>query len=245
VLHVESLAGRTALVTGAASGIGRATAVALAREGVAVVCLDRDDAGDVARAIAAAGGRAAAQVGSITDEDAVAAAVGLCTERFAPLTIVVNAAGVVDYEPLEQGDVSRWMRQIAVNLVGPMAVLKHAVPVMREQGGGAAILFGSVAGKTGGIRSGPAYGASKGGVHALVRWAAHAYAEDAIRVNAIAPGPVDTPMTQGRGYTPDSVPLGRLGDPAELAEAVVFLASEAGAWMTGQTLNVNGGVFMQ
>jgi len=245
VLHADGLDGRTALVTGAASGIGRATAVALAREGVAVVCFDRDDPAGVVDEIDVSGGRATAVRGSVTEEADVVGAVGICAEHYGPLTIAVNSAGVVDFEPLEQGDVAFWTRQIAINLIGPMAVLKHAVPVMRAQGGGAAILFGSIAGKTGGIRSGAAYGASKGGVHALVRWAAQAYAKDAIRVNAIAPGPVDTPMTQGRGYAPNTVPLGRLGEPAELAETVVFLASDAGAWITGQTVNVNGGMFMQ
>lgn len=245
MLHADDLAGGTALVTGAASGIGRATALALAREGVRVVCLDVADTAAVVDEIGAAGGEAAGVRGSVADEGDVVGAFGLCRERYGPPTIAVNAAGIVDFDPLERSDFDSWQRLIAVNLLGPMLVLKHAVGGMRERGGGAAVLFGSVAGKTGGIRSGPAYGASKGGVHALVKWAAHAYARDGIRVNAVAPGPVETPMIQGQGYSPDTIPLGRFGAPEELAETVVYLVSAAGAWITGQAVDVNGGVFMQ
>jgi 3-oxoacyl-[acyl-carrier protein] reductase len=245
VLHADDLAGRSALVTGAASGIGRATALALAREGARVVCLDLADPGAVVDEIAAAGGEAAGMRGSVADEGDVTGAFALCQERHGPPTIVVNAAGIVDFEPLERSDFDSWQRLLGVNLLGPMLVLKHAVGGMRDQGGGVAILFGSLAGKTGGIRSGPAYGASKGGVHALVKWAAHAYARDRIRVNAVAPGPVETPMIQGQGYTPDAIPLARFGTAEELAETVLYLASDAGAWITGQAVDVNGGAFMQ
>lgn len=245
MLHAEELAGRAALVTGAASGIGRATAMVLAREGVRVVCFDLAEPGAVVDDIVSAGGQAAGVQGSVTVEADVAGAVGLCEETFGPLALAVNSAGSADFEPLEEGSVESWQRQIAINLVGPMVVLKHTLAVMRPRNSGCAILFGSVAGKTGGIRSGPAYGASKGGVHALVKWAAHAYAANGIRVNAIAPGPVMTPMTEGHGYRADSVPLGRFGEPGEVAETVVYLASDAGAWITGQTVNVNGGVLME
>lgn len=245
VLHAPDLAGKSAIVTGAASGIGEATAHALAREGVGVICLDLADPTRVAQAIEDGGGRAVPLQGSVADEADVAEAVALCARSLAPVGIVVNCAGVIDFEPIESASMESWQRQIAVNLLGPMAILKHALPPMRERGSGCAILFGSIAGKTGGIRSGPAYGAAKGGVHALVKWAAHAYARHGVRVNAVAPGPVDTPMTRGQGYSAQGVPLGRLGVPDDLAETVVYLASEAGAWITGQAVNVNGGVLME
>lgn len=245
MLHADSLDGRVALVTGAASGIGRATARALAREGVRVACFDIADPAAVVEEIEAAGGAAASVRGSVAEEDDVAGAVATCRERYGAPTIAVNCAGIVDFAPLEAGSVADWQRLIAVNLLGPMALLKHALPPMREGGGGAAILFGSLAGKTGGIRSGPAYGAAKGGVHALVKWAAHAYAQEGIRINGVAPGPVDTPMIQGQGYSAEGIPLGRFGTPEEIAETVVYLASDAGAWITGQVVNVNGGVFME
>jgi 3-oxoacyl-[acyl-carrier protein] reductase len=245
MLHAAELTGRAALVTGAASGIGRATALALAREGVGVVCFDLADPGPVVQDVVSAGGQAVGSRGSVTVEADVAQAVALCEETFGPLSLAVNSAGSADFESLEDGSVETWQRQLAINLVGPMVVLKHTLALMRPRGSGCAILFGSVAGKTGGIRSGPAYGASKGGVHALVKWAAHAYAAHGVRVNAIAPGPVMTPMTEGRGYRADTVPLGRFGEPGEVAETVVYLASDAGAWITGQTLNVNGGVLME
>ena len=116
---------------------------------------------------------------------------------------------------------------------------------MREQKTGSIILFGSIAGKTGGLKNGPAYAAAKAGVHGLVKWTAKSIAGSGVRVNGIAPGPVDTPFTQGQGFDPSSVPLGRMGLPSDFASAVAYLASDASSWVTGQVLNVNGGLFME
>ena len=125
-----------------------------------------------------------------------------------------------------------------------MIVLKHALSPMRRPGEGSAIIVASTAGRNGGIRSGPAYGGSKGGVISLVKWAAQAYAKDGVRVNAVAPGPVETPMTADVDYTTVAIPLGRLGQPEDIAAGILYLASPASSWVTGQTLDVNGGVFM-
>lgn len=244
-IHVDDLADGVALVTGSASGIGHAATLALAREGAAVLCFDLLDCGAVAAEIEALGGRALACRGSIADEGDVAEAVALCEAELGPLGVVVNCAGVGEFGSLEETGVDRMRQVLEVNLLGPMLVLKHALAPMRERGAGSAVLIGSVAGKNGGIRSGPAYGASKGGVHALVKWAAHAYADAGVRVNAVAPGPVPTGMTEGQNYTAAGIPLARLGEPEDIAEAIVFLASDASSWVTGQTLNVNGGVLME
>ncbi|QEC46130.1 SDR family oxidoreductase [Baekduia soli] len=244
-LHAPDLAGAAVLVAGAASGIGRAAALALAREGAHVLCFDLADAEPVAAAIRDGGGTALAVHGDLLDEDALASAVATCEGEIGPLRVAVNTAGIVSFQPLEEATADELRRILDVNLLGPMLFLKHALPPMRERGAGSAILFGSLAGKTGGLRSGPAYGASKGGVHALVKWTAGHYAPHGVRVNGVAPGPVATPMTEGRGYTTAGLPLARLGVPEDQAEAVVYLASDASAWVTGQILNINGGVFME
>lgn len=231
-------------MTGAASGIGRATALALGREGVAVACFDRDEVAPVLAELEALGAAALGARGDVRDEAAVAALLDRAAAELGPLGTLAHCAGVVEFGDLEGAEVEQLRQVVDVNLLGPMVVLKQALPRLRAAGGGAAIVFGSLAGRNGGVRSGPAYGASKGGVHALVKWAARAYARYGVRVNAIAPGPVETPMTAGQGYTSEGIPLGRLGVPDDLAAAVLYLASDAGAWITGQTLDVNGGIFM-
>jgi len=240
----QDLSGRAALVTGAASGIGRATALALARAGASVLCFDRADAAPVTEEIAVAGGRAATCRGSVVDEAAVTAAVAQCEAELGPLAVLVNSAGVVEFGGLEDAEIERMREVLEVNLLGPMIVLKHSLGPMRRHGEGSAIVVASTSGRNGGIRSGPAYGGSKGGVLALVKWAAKAYAKHGVRVNAVAPGPVETPMTEGAGYTTEGIPLGRLGKPEDVAAAILYLASPASSWVTGQTLDVNGGVFM-
>lgn len=113
-----------------------------------------------------------------------------------------------------------------------------------NDGYGKVVCIGSIAGRVGGVISGPNYVASKGGVHAFVKWAAKDAADEGVYVNAIAPGPVWSGMTRGENYTPDMAPLGRIGEPEDIAEAVVFLASPASNWITGTVLDVNGGMLM-
>jgi NAD(P)-dependent dehydrogenase (short-subunit alcohol dehydrogenase family) len=240
----QDLAGRAALVTGAASGIGRATALALARAGASILCFDLADPAPVTAEIAALGGQAVSCRGSVVDEAAVEAAVAQCEADLGPLAILVNSAGIVEFGGLEDAEVERMREILEVNLLGPMIVLKHGLGAMRRHGEGSAIVVGSASGRNGGIRSGPAYGGSKGGVLSFVKWAAKAYAEYGVRVNTVAPGPVETPMTDGAGYTTEGIPLGRLGQPEDIAPAILYLASPASSWVTGQTLDVNGGVYM-
>ncbi len=117
-------------------------------------------------------------------------------------------------------------------------------PHMAKQGGGKIVCIGSIAGRMGGLRAGPHYTSSKGAIHAFVKWAAKKGAPFGIYVNGIAPGPIDTPMIANQGYTADGIPLGRLGQPEDIAMAVVFLASQASNFITGQILDVNGGILM-
>ena len=244
-INAADLIGRVAIVTGASSGMGRATALALAREGVKTVCLDIAAPTDTVAQIFANGGWAMAATVDLSDDDGVRDTVARTVAELGTLDIFVNCAGIGDFTTLEQTTPEYWARQIAINLTGPFLAVRHAIPAMQLSGGGVVILFGSIAGKTGGLKNGPAYAAAKAGVHGLVKWSAKAFASSGIRVNGIAPGPVDTPFTQGQSFDPASVPLGRLGTPEEFAESVVYLVSDAASWITGQIVNINGGLFSE
>lgn len=245
ILDFSDLAGRSALVTGASSGIGLRTATVLGSLGMRVHCIDLNAPEATAAAIRAEGGEAIASSTDIADDNAVAAAIARTIVEHDRLDVAVNCAGIGDFTSLEQSTPEHWEKQLRVNLTGPFYLLRHAVPAMREQGSGSIVLFGSIAGKTGGLKNGPSYAAAKAGVHGLIKWAAKANASAGVRVNGIAPGPVDTPFTQGQGFDPTTVPLGRMGDPLDFASAVAFLASDMSGWTTGQVLNINGGLFME
>jgi NAD(P)-dependent dehydrogenase (short-subunit alcohol dehydrogenase family) len=242
MLHDSTLHGRSAIVTGAASGIGRATAIALARNAVQVICADRSDPQEAVDTIRAAGGSATACAVDITQHEQVFAMVDLATSLHGGLDIAVNCAGIIDSSPLEDLGRDELEQVLRVNLIGSLTVAQAALAAISD--GGRLVLFASVAGRTGGVMSGPSYAASKGGVIAFTKWAARHYAPRGITVNAVAPGPILTAMINDRGYGAEGIPLGRMGQPEELAEAVIFLASEGAAWMTGQTLDVNGGLYM-
>lgn len=245
ILNPSDLAGKAVLITGASSGIGQATALALASSGMLVTCVDIAPPEQTVEAIRAAGGTARGAVVNIADDEAVRETLERAAATYGRLDAVVNCAGIGDFTTLEQTTPEHWERQLAINLTGPFYLIRHAIPLMKAQGSGSIVLFGSIAGKTGGLKNGPAYAAAKGGVHSLVKWAAKANAPAGIRVNSIAPGPVDTPFTQGQGFDPKSVPLGRMGEAADFAEAVSYLVSDASSWITGQILNINGGLLME
>jgi len=237
------LDGRLALVTGAARGIGRASALALARAGADVTLLDVLDTSEAAAAVTASGGWASEIRVDVSDRESVGRAVEMAEQR-GPVDVLVTAAGVYGstaaIEDLDEEEVDR---VLAVNVKGTLWMIQAVLPAMLERGG-KIVCVGSVAGKVGGVLAGPHYVASKGGIHALVKWVAKVGAPHGVYANAIAPGAIETDMITGKGYQPDYCPLGRLGQPEDIAEAVLFLASPASNYITGTVLDVNGGYYM-
>lgn len=242
---------RSVLVTGGASGMGRSTALLLARDGVAVTVVDRaaDAAKDVAREITSASGTALAAPADVGDEKEVAAAVASAVDAFGGLDGVVTSAGVFhgsDLAPLGEVDLDDFLFVLRVNLAGTFLAVKHAIPHLIARRGAVVTIASTAALKGHGRGSG--YTASKGGVAALTRLAAVQYGSHGVRVNCICPGAVDTPMTAGAWSSPEaqenirrSVPLQRVAQPEEIASVAAFLLSDGAAHLTGQTIAVDGG----
>lgn len=238
------LSGTTAVVTGAAGAIGRATCDALAREGADVVATDVTEGGlDEAAALVEARGREATTVrADVTDPDAVGRLHDRATDA-GDVGIVATVHGIVSRAGLSEMTLDEWRTQLDVNLTGTMLVVRAFWEDLHDREYGKVVCVGSVAGQVGGVISGPNYVASKAGVHGLVRWLARAGAADAVYANAVAPGPVWSPMTEDEpGYDDGMTPLARLGEPEDIAEAIVFLAGQGSNWITGTTLDVNGGI---
>ena len=242
-MTINQLPANIALVTGASSGIGRATSLELTRRGHRVACVDRHDPTETVVAIKEAGGEALALVADVSDPDQVAAAVRSATESWGgPVIVGVNCAGIVDESTLPDLTMDEWLRVINVNLTGTYVVAKTVLDQMPD--GGRLVLLASIAARTGGVKSGPAYAASKGGVLSFLKWAARFYAPRGITVNAVAPGPIPTAMISGRGYTADGIPVGRMGSPEEIAAGIAYLVSPEAGFVTGMTLDINGGLYM-
>src|ERR1700716_2250918 len=242
---------RSVLVTGGASGMGRATALLLARDGVAVTVVDRaaDAAKDVAREITSASGTALAAPGDVGDEKEVAAAVASAVDAFGGLDGVVTSAGVFhanDLRPLGDVDLDDFLFVLRVNLAGTFLAIKHAIPHLVARRGAIVTIASTAALKGHGYGSG--YTASKGGVAALTRLAAVQYGPQGVRVNCVCPGGVDTPMTAGTWRTPEAqerirriVPLQRVAEAEGVASVAAFLLLGGAAHLTGQTIAVDGG----
>jgi 3-oxoacyl-[acyl-carrier protein] reductase len=248
------LRGQVALVTGGARGIGAASARALARAGAAVAVTDLLSTAETEAAIAATGGRALGVTLDVTDAGSVRDAVRRVVATLGRLDILVTAAGVLHRDTLEETTGAVWQRVVDVVLTGTFHAIQAAVPVMRARGYGKIVTISSISGVIGGAvsqaaesldarrgRTGPAYAAAKGGVIALTRWAAKDVGQAGIYVNSIAPGAVDTEMTRGYAYAAQELPIPRMGQPEDIAEAVLFLASSASNYVTGQVLHVDGG----
>lgn len=252
------LAGKVALVTGAASGLGAETARRLAREGAAVMLSDLSigDGEAVTAEIIAAGGRAVFIAHDVTSEDDWTAAVTATTTSLGRLDILVNNAGIVGNQlELMSHSLADWRRILAVNLDGVFLGMRAVGPVMAGQGGGSIINLSSIMGKVA-MPNVTAYAASKGGVLMLTKAAAVEWAPLGIRVNSVHPGFIDTPMVANALHAAENGnemrsaiiaahPLGRLGVPREIADAVVFLASDEASFMTGAELVVDGGYTAQ
>jgi 3-oxoacyl-[acyl-carrier protein] reductase len=246
------LTGQVAIVTGAAGGIGEAVVHALAREGAAVVVTAQrlEQAEGVAGRVCANGGRALALAVDVTDRAAMRSAVERGLAEYERLDIAVSCAGVLSSVPLAELGDAEWARSIDINLKGTVNLMQAVFPVMQETGYGKVVCLGSIAGENGGTVSGPAYVASKAGIHAVVKLQAKLGGPHGIYVNAISPGPVVTPMWIGANGgvvidTLEGAPLGRTGRPEDVAEAVIFFASAMSNYITGQVLSVNGGLFIK
>lgn len=251
---MADLTGKVAIVTGASSGIGAATALLMAKSGAKVVVAARRQAeGDaVVAQIKAAGGEAIfvkTDVSQFADNERLVAA---ALDTYGRLDIAFNNAGVARFGPLHEQTEEDWATQIGTNLTGSFYALKTQIPALLKSGGGSVVFNASAVAEVGmaGIST---YAATKGGIVALARSAAVEYAPQGIRVNVVNPGPVETPAAVEMSGSADAfsemmapkVPMGRVGTSEEVARVVVFLASDEASYVTGQSLNVDGGYTAQ
>jgi NAD(P)-dependent dehydrogenase (short-subunit alcohol dehydrogenase family) len=243
------LAGKTAFVTGSASGIGRAIATTFAREGACVTVADVDDEGgnETVAQITADGGTAKFIHTDVTSEDSVRAAIEETAGPSGKLEVLVNDAGIVHMAGIVDTKLEDWERVMNVNLRGMFFTCKHAIPYMQKNGGGSIVNVASI-GSLVGIMAHAAYNASKGGVVALSRQMAVDYGQNNIRVNCVAPTATDTPLIRKAGANSralaaiaDGHPLRRISEPQDIAWAALFLASDEARAITGQLLPVDAG----
>jgi len=247
------VAGKVALITGGASGLGAESARLLAAEGASIMLTDRaaDTGQAIADEIAAAGGKVHFMTQDVVDEARWIEVVAETKQRFGRLDILVNSAGIGGFSELMTMGLDEWRTMIAINLDSIFLSMRHSGPVMAEGGGGSIINLSSILGKVG-TPGATHYCASKGGVLMLTKAAALEWAPLKIRVNSVHPGYIETPMVQNalreipngnemRDQLITKHPLGRLGIAHEIAEGVLFLASDASSFMTGAELVIDGG----
>ena len=236
---------KIALVTGAASGIGKVIAIALAEAGAKVVInyhKRTEEAKKLEEAIRIQGGYAKAIQADVSDEAAVQSLFNNIKDSFGSVDILVNNAGINPSKPLEQITLADWQQTVSINLTSAFLVTQAAVPAMIEKGFGRIINISSIAAQTGGI-IGPHYAASKAGLIGLTHSYASLLAKHNITANAIAPALIDTEMIQNKpNIKPDLIPLKRFGQPEEVSEVVLLLVKNG--YISGQTINVNGGWYM-
>lgn len=259
--------GRVALITGSASGIGKATAFRLAAEGASVAVVDRNGNGAEAtvQEISALGGTALAYTCDVSSSSEVNALVAAVEKDLGPVDILANVAGAADVSGLKgilEVDDARWALVLSVNLSGPFYLCRAIVPGMAERGRGSVVNVSSLAGRSKSATAGIAYSSSKAGLLGLTRHLAFDYGPRGVRVNAICPGGVDTPMLRAGGAGAASseeerqarmartaayayfMPIKRISTPEEQAAAIAFLASDDASYINGVSLDVNGGLFM-
>ncbi len=243
------LEGKAAVITGAASGIGRAIACTFAREGASVFVLDRDEAGaeETVRLVREAGGEASFQRTDVSSEDDVSAAIGAAVDQMGRLDVLVNDAGIVHMAGAIDTKIEDWDRILNVNLRGVFLCSKHTIPHMIRQGGGALVNVASI-GSLVGIMAHAAYNASKAGIVGLSRQMALDYGPSNVRINCVCPTSTDTPLIRGAGATSRAIramaqihPLRRVTEPEDIAYAALFLASDEARCITGVVLPVDAG----
>jgi NAD(P)-dependent dehydrogenase (short-subunit alcohol dehydrogenase family) len=248
-MQMSRLQGRVALVTGAAGGIGAATARRLADEGAAVLVTDVQDGagGHVVGDIQASGGQAVYRHLDVCSETGWQAAVAEAVALFGGLGILVNNAGLGDLAAIEDTTVEDWNRTIAVDQTGVFLGMKSAGEALAASGHGSVVNISSIFGTSGGFGTSPAYHAAKGAVRTLTKNIALHWADRGVRVNSVHPGFIDTPILDQAKGTPieqamvEVTPMGRLGQPAEVAAGVAYLASDDASFVTGCELYIDGG----
>ena len=253
---MKRLLDRVAIITGASGGLGRATARRFAQEGARLCLADRVPAGEILELVRADGASAIAVETDVTVAGSVQAMVERTLAEFGKVDVLVNIAGVSSHGASDDVDETEWDRVLRGNLTSVFLCCKAVLPAMRERGYGRIVNMSSILGKNGGNprpwidpqeqkRAGNlAYGASKAGVHALTYFLAKENAHHGITVNAVAPGPIATHMTRNFPQTlKNLIPVGRMGLPEDVADAVAFLAGDSAGFITGEVMDVNGGAW--
>ncbi len=245
------LKGRIAVITGAGSGIGKATALTLAREGAAVVASDinLDSAEKVADEIKAGGGNGLAVMTDVTSKSDMIRLIETAVEKLGRVDIMVNNAGIGSITPIEEMTKEEWDRVMDINLWGTFLGCQTVFRPMKEQRYGKIVNISSLAAKVGGIVIGVHYACSKAGVTCMTKSFAKALAPYGVNVNAICPGPIETPFhsittKEQREGLIKSTPLGKFGEPEDIAETILFLVSDSAKHITGGIIDVNGGMLM-
>jgi 3-oxoacyl-[acyl-carrier protein] reductase len=253
---MQRLANRIAIVTGASGGLGRATAMRFAHEGARLCLADRVATEEIVQAVRAAGATAIGVSADVTDAASVQSMVDRAVAEFGGVDVLVNIAGISSHGASDDIDLETWERVLRTNLTSVFLCCKAVLPVMRERRYGRIVSTSSILGKNGGNprpwidpdeqqRAGSiAYGASKAGIHAVTAYLAKENARFGITVNCVAPGPIATLMTRNFPQAlRDQLPVGRMGTPEEVADAMAFLAGDQAGFITGEVLDVNGGAW--
>jgi NAD(P)-dependent dehydrogenase (short-subunit alcohol dehydrogenase family) len=250
---MDRLRGKVVFLTGGGGVLGRASALLFAREGagVAVVDIQQDKAEETAQEIRKSGGEAIALGADISDHAAVQAAVAATVSHWGQLDTLFNDAGIMPHqdESVVDMDSELWSRIYAINVLGSALCCKYAIPHIIHAGGGAIVNMSSFLAVMGCAKPQDGYGASKGAIIAMTRSLAVQLGKHSIRVNALCPGPIETEHVrqffadeEARKLRLDRVPLGRFGQPEDVAELALFLASDAASWLTGQAIMLDGGI---
>jgi 3-oxoacyl-[acyl-carrier protein] reductase len=238
------LDGQVALVTGAAGGIGREVVRSLEEAGASVVATDIADGNPFA-----GHGDIRYLRYDVTSRSQTDDVVDRLAREHGKIDVLVLCAGSIARTPIAEASDEEWASIWRVNVMGVVNPVRRIFPLMCQNGYGKIVALGSIAAKIGGVAAGPAYVAAKSAVHGVMKWTAKAGAAHGVYANTVAPGPVETPMwqsvTQRQAPSPlGSVPLGRYGQPEDIAQAILFLCSPSSNWITGTTLDVNGGMLM-
>lgn len=239
-MNEKEFKGKVAVITGAAGGIGLAITKALSNRGTNVIASDITPLETVSEQLE----NVTPIICDVTSKVDTEFLAQFAVENYGKIDYLVHTAGILQTGGIEKQSLDDWEKVIKVNLTGTFLILKAFFPIMKKQRKGKIVALGSVAGKSGGITSAPQYIASKGGIHSLLKGLAQEGAQFGVYVNGIAPGPIRTKMTQKIYYDTSSFPLNRLGEPEDIVGAALYLLSDMSNWVTGQVLDVNGGIKM-